>query len=254
MEDGWIKLWRKVKENAIFKDDALFKCWVYCLLEATHTEMELLIGGQIIKIMPGQFVSGRDKANKELNWKGIKFDRKMKFLEKHGFLNRQVNSQFTLNTIIKWDTYQGAHLFSEQASEQGLNRDRTGTEQGVNTYKNVKNDKNVKNKDKIARSDKPKRAIALADNEFIQALKENPAYEGIDIDREIGKVDAWLLTPRGRGKQKTRQRIVNWLNRAEKPMVSFDKPPTDETDRLIWEMKKEREKKDGYIKSFTELH
>ena len=70
----------------------------------------------------------------------------------------------------------------------------------------------------IARSDKPKRAIALADNEFIQALKENPAYEGINIDREIGKLDAWLLTPRGKGKQRTRQRIVNWLNRAEKPV------------------------------------
>jgi len=77
--------------------------------------------------------------------------------------------------------------------------------------------KDKKNKD-IARSDKPKRAIVLADNEFIQALKENPAYEGIDIDREIWKLDAWLLTPRGKGKQKTRQRIVNWLNRAEKPV------------------------------------
>ena len=76
---------------------------------------------------------------------------------------------------------------------------------------------NKKNKD-IARSAKPKRAITLADNEFIQALKENPAYEGIDIDREIWKLDAWLLTPRGKGKQKTKQRIVNWLNRAEKPV------------------------------------
>jgi len=70
----------------------------------------------------------------------------------------------------------------------------------------------------IARSDKPKRAIVLADIDFIQVLKENPAYQGIDIDREIGKLDAWLITPRGKGKQKTRQRVVNWLNGAEKPM------------------------------------
>ena len=61
--------------------------------------------------------------------------------------------------------------------------------------------------------------IVLTDDAFLAALKLNPAYEGIDIDRELGKLDAWLMTPRGRGKQRTRQRIVNWLNRAERPMA-----------------------------------
>jgi len=58
--------------------------------------------------------------------------------------------------------------------------------------------------------------IVLSDDAFLASLRKNPAYEGIDIDRELGKLDAWLLTPRGRGKQKTRQRIVNWLNRADR--------------------------------------
>ena len=61
--------------------------------------------------------------------------------------------------------------------------------------------------------------IVLTDDAFLAALKLNPAYQGIDIDRELGKLDAWLLTPRGRGKQRTRQRIVNWLNLADRPMV-----------------------------------
>lgn len=58
----------------------------------------------------------------------------------------------------------------------------------------------------------------LTDEEFLKALKKNPAYEGLDIDRELSKLDAWLLTPRGHGKQKTRQRILNWLNGADRPM------------------------------------
>ena len=62
------------------------------------------------------------------------------------------------------------------------------------------------------------RSVVLADDRFIVALKANPAYAGLDVDRELGKLDAWLLTPRGQGKQKTRQRIVNWLNRAERPV------------------------------------
>ena len=66
---------------------------------------------------------------------------------------------------------------------------------------------------------KQKRAV-LADGQFLNALKANPAYQGINIDVEMGKLDAWLLTPKGRGKQKTRQRVVNWLNRTDRPMAA----------------------------------
>jgi len=71
---------------------------------------------------------------------------------------------------------------------------------------------------------KPTNGIVLTDDAFLASLKRNPAYEGIDIDRELGKLDAWLSTPRGRGKQKTRQRIVNWLNRADRPMAASSSP------------------------------
>jgi len=60
-----------------------------------------------------------------------------------------------------------------------------------------------------------KTSPTLTDEEFVQSLKSNPAYTGVDIDRELGRLDAWLLTPRGRGKRKTRRRIFNWLNNVE---------------------------------------
>lgn len=62
------------------------------------------------------------------------------------------------------------------------------------------------------------RRFSLADSEFITELKHNPAYQGIDIDREIGKLKAWLLTPKGRGKQLTKSRLVNWLNKIDTPL------------------------------------
>lgn len=61
-----------------------------------------------------------------------------------------------------------------------------------------------------------KRATPLTDEEFIKALKANPAYKDIDFDKEMGKLDAWLLTPRGHGKRKTHARILNWLNKCER--------------------------------------
>lgn len=54
------------------------------------------------------------------------------------------------------------------------------------------------------------------DEEFIKAIKSNPAYKGIDVDLELGKMDAWFLTPKGYGRKKTRKFVLNWLNRAER--------------------------------------
>lgn len=65
------------------------------------------------------------------------------------------------------------------------------------------------------------RKVRLADEEFLDALRQNPAYAHIDIATEMGKLSAWLKTPRGSGKQCTRARVVNWLNRAvdeQKPL------------------------------------
>lgn len=54
----------------------------------------------------------------------------------------------------------------------------------------------------------------LSDGEWLESLKTNPAYEGIDVVREHGKMQAWCSTNR---KEPTRRRFINWLNRCEKP-------------------------------------
>jgi hypothetical protein len=63
---------------------------------------------------------------------------------------------------------------------------------------------------------KPK--TQMADDEFIASLK--PLYEGIDVDAQIGKAKAWLLTPKGQRRKLTRTFLVNWLNRCDKPLSS----------------------------------
>jgi len=59
----------------------------------------------------------------------------------------------------------------------------------------------------------------LSDVEFIQKLKTLPCYQGIDVDLQLSKMDAYFLTPKGQGKQKTRRFIVGWLNRTDKPLT-----------------------------------
>lgn len=52
--------------------------------------------------------------------------------------------------------------------------------------------------------------------EKLAELRVNPAYRGIDIDRELGKCRAWCAA---NGKVASHKRFVNWLNRAERPMA-----------------------------------
>lgn len=59
------------------------------------------------------------------------------------------------------------------------------------------------------------RAKAQPDDEWIESLKQDEAYKGIDVAREVSKCSRWCETNR---KALSRRRIVNWLNRAEKPM------------------------------------
>jgi len=80
---------------------------------------------------------------------------------------------------------------------------------------------------KLQKQGTPASRGILGDDEFLAALKANPAYQNLDIGRELGKLDAWLLTPRGRGKKKTRGRIFRWLNQAleELPMDGGPEEP-----------------------------
>lgn len=58
-------------------------------------------------------------------------------------------------------------------------------------------------------------AAPATDSEWLASLKSNPAYDGINIGLEYGKMQAWCGANR---KQPSRRRFINWLNRAERPM------------------------------------
>ena len=82
-------------------------------------------------------------------------------------------------------------------------------------------------------------------DDFLTALKENPAYKGIDIDNELHKMNAWLLTPRGHGRKITHKFILTWLSKCEKdltpPQKPYEHPRTRHNRELLERMKAERD-------------
>ena len=57
---------------------------------------------------------------------------------------------------------------------------------------------------------------AETDADWLDSLKRNPAYEGIDVLREHAKAAVWC---ENKHRTLSRARFINWLNRAERPMA-----------------------------------
>ncbi len=141
---GWIKLSRKLMKNPIWDNEKLLKVWLWCLLKASHSECEVQVGLQRIKLKQGQFVTGRYAGAEEVGFSPSTFHRHLKQLGEYGKVDIKTNNKFSLVTVVKWGFYQGINEEDEQHSEQQMNNKRTTNEQQMNTNKNGKNVKNEK--------------------------------------------------------------------------------------------------------------
>lgn len=66
-----------------------------------------------------------------------------------------------------------------------------------------------------ARAPVKKKIQQLSEDEFLSRLENDPAYAGIDVRQLNGRMIVWCEV---NGKRPTRRRLVNWLNREDKPM------------------------------------
>ena len=144
MNNGWIKLHRKMLDNpVVFKDADHVAVWVYLLLEATHKDYRTLLGGKPITLKPGQLITGRKKIANILRINEHKVERVLNLLKSEHQIEQQGTSRGSLITIVHWDEYQNF----EQQDEQQVSNSRATSEQQVSTkqeYKEHKNNKNIK--------------------------------------------------------------------------------------------------------------
>lgn len=63
----------------------------------------------------------------------------------------------------------------------------------------------------VKRKETAPKAVSEIDDAWLEELEENPAYQGIDVRRELGKAQAWASL---RSVGVSRRRFINWLNRA----------------------------------------
>lgn len=132
---SYIKLFRKLLKSPIFENEKALKIWIWCLLKATHTDRQQLVGQQIVDLKKGDFVFGRNKASEELKMNESTIYKYIKLLEKLQMISIKSNNKFSVVSIEKWEEYQIDDLKN--------NNKVTTKEQQSNTNKNVKNVNNI---------------------------------------------------------------------------------------------------------------
>ena len=188
MNNGWIKLHRKILDNPrLAEDNDYLVVWIKLLMLVKYEDTRALFKGKEITLKAGQIITGRKWLAKFCNEQQSKVERILKWLESEHQIEQQTTNKNRLITITKWSYYQQ----TEQQDEQQVNNKRTTKPQKVNTYKEY----NTRNKEY-----KKKEAATFKDFENYATSK---GYEDRDLELEWEKMNNWL---------EGRKQPTNWKN------------------------------------------
>jgi hypothetical protein len=197
---GFIKIFRSIMDKGWYKDSECVALWLHLLLKANHKGAEFMLGYSIVKLLPGQFVTGRKALSQETGIKESKIERILKLFEIEQQIEQQTNSRNRIITIVSWDCYQN--------SEQQVDSPRTASEQPVDTNKNNKNVISIKkeyyknNIEKNKEKEKIEFYKAFANFLFSSNPSGKPILEILKIENQVDYDDFCKLFSRAGGDMK----------------------------------------------------
>ena len=128
-------------DSDIWENPIFFMVWCWCLLKANHETRKFPFNGQAIEIKAGSFITGVDKASKELYLSAQTYRTAIKYLKSTSRLTSRSTNRFTIISICKWEEYQKeptSQLTSELTNHQQTTNKPLTTNKKDKNYKNDK--------------------------------------------------------------------------------------------------------------------
>lgn len=147
MDNGWIKLHRKICDNYLWTLEPFTKAqaWIDLILNANHKDNKMSVRGCIVDIKRGQIGWSELTMVKRWKWSRNKVRMFLKRLEKDIQIVQQKSHVTSIITILCYDDYQSQG--TTEGTTESTTESTTERQQKDNrryTNKNVKNVKNVK--------------------------------------------------------------------------------------------------------------
>lgn len=127
---GFVKLYRRVLDNPVFKSDAEAMAFAWLILRASWQEAEVRYKGQIVKLERGQLtVSARDMA-KALEWSKSRVSRFLNTLRERDMIEYVGGTHANVINIRNYATFQSNKKTdgTPEGQSAGQERDSSGTQ------------------------------------------------------------------------------------------------------------------------------
>ena len=131
MERGFVPLWRKTEDSAVFRNAELFRLWSLLLIRATHkpyvTSVPTGIGNTDVSLQPGDVLFGRFEFAKRLRCPPGSIPKRIQKLISLGNITVKSNTHYSVITIVNWVSYADVLNQRKQPRKQAGNKQETHT-------------------------------------------------------------------------------------------------------------------------------
>ena len=173
---GYIKLFRKIQDNPLYKEKRRFnrgEAWVDLLLMANHKQNEIIVDFNRVPVKRGEVFTSQLKLSKKWNWGIASVNRFLKLLNRENQISYKAESKYTIISILNWDKYQGEAESSRKAKRKP---ERKPLGNHSETNKNDKNEKNI--------SSSKGRTISFKKEDYSLVLQAYQRLKGIALQGE----------------------------------------------------------------------
>ncbi len=149
MEGGWVKLYRKLLDDPLWKNcnHAQKTILITLLLLANHKPNRWIFKSEKYEVKEGEFITSLASLAEETKCSIMQIRTALAKFEKYDFLTYQSTKQNRLIKIKNWAKYQCIEQLEKEHLTKELTKRITKTQQSdnkeVTTNKNDKNDKNI---------------------------------------------------------------------------------------------------------------
>lgn len=170
-DSGWVKLYRKSRENLFIRDLTAWGIFAWLLIAVDRD---------------GKLKTGRIWVAKELGIKPTTFYQALKRLEKkYKVLTQVSNNRFTEITLLNWAKYQSKEIPLTQGNENQVKTNRKPIDT-LQEYKNKEYKNEEEEKEKIPNK------LNLTRSQYLIFLKEFPGLTTTELKEQITKCNVYM--------------------------------------------------------------
>ena len=135
VNNGWICLHRKIRDNWIWEDPEKLRAWIDILLMVNHEDKTIPFNGKLITVHKGQKLTSIVQLAERWGWTRNRVYRFLALLKADNMCNTDSTPNGTLITVINWDSYQS--MGTTNGTTSGTPNGTTGGTQTTmsNNYK-----------------------------------------------------------------------------------------------------------------------